>query len=123
MTLMVRPNHPRARGRITARHAGGVLVLVCLLWTVLSAVNPTAGFGPLDAARADHTRAAGEDRQEACALIVGPAKTYCLRTTAAPPATATAPPVPAREANAWLLVPPAVGLFTLPLLRRRTGRC
>ncbi|MEU6680886.1 hypothetical protein [Streptomyces sp. NPDC046925] len=119
--LMTRPSRPRTRGRSTVRLAAGVLVLACLLLTVLNTIDPTGGFGPLDAARTVHARASGDSgREEACALIVGPAKAYCLRTTAAPPAVV--PTVPAREANAWLLVPPAAGLLALAWLRRRTGR-
>ncbi|MWA07674.1 hypothetical protein [Streptomyces sp. BA2] len=116
MTPMTRPNRPRTQRRTAMRHAASALTLACLLLAVLSAVNPTAGFSPTDTARS-----AGDSRKDACALIVGPAKAYCLRTTTPP--TATPPPPPSRETNVWVLVPPAVGLLTLALLRRRAGRC
>ncbi|MEY9988025.1 hypothetical protein ABIE67_000057 [Streptomyces sp. V4I8] len=59
-------------------------------------------------------------RQDACELIVGPAKEYCERGHRSATSLSSAGGAPRGSASAaWMLIPPAAGLAAMVVWRRR----
>lgn len=105
----------RAPWRSTVRRAGNVLALACLLFALPVGALTTPVAGSVDVL-ARGTRSPESSRHdEACALIVGPAKEYCAREAH----TAREPRWKTPDSSAWLLVAPAAALLAAAALRRR----
>ncbi|MFF1276973.1 hypothetical protein ACFVZC_26720 [Streptomyces marokkonensis] len=108
------PNRSR-RIAATARVLTVIAVAVGVLVWVLSVSLPEAWWPRTGQAFAAEDRSA---RHDPCGPIVGPAKKYCKRGTAA---STFAGHHDASETARWRLVPAAAGLAALLMWRARTA--
>jgi hypothetical protein len=105
----------RAPWRTTVRRAHNVLALACLLFAVPAGALTAPAAWSVDVLASDTRSSQSGRRDEACALIAGPAKEYCARETH----PARAPRWQTPDPGAWLLVAPAAALLAVAALRRR----